>query len=360
MWKCLLVVLLVVVVRPGLGQDLTTGVQPPATVAQPASALPGAEPCIGTVTGALPAAPAYAAAVQSDHAAPDEFALQTKAEHLRLAAAHLEAAGLKEEAQRVRQRAAKEPSHTTVAARQPILVELRMLELPWTKLDKLSSERYGGSKGMSVMELLSKLQSACADPRSPTFSASLDPNKLLSLIEALRKDHLVEPLAEPSLVVVPGRSASVFVGGELGYSWKDPQGKEVTMFKEYGTRADVVALLVSGDRIHLDLRLRKSELDEAHSTQVGDQKVPALKTREIETGVDVHSGQTVALVGAVEQRMPVVASPPGAAGNKPDAGSAPGRARTDVEEFQTLVLVKAEIVTKSIADAAAAKPAARR
>ena len=155
--------------------------------------------------------PAYAAAVQSDHAAPDEFALQTKAEHLRLAAAHLEAAGLKEEAQRVRQRAAKEPSHTTVAARQPILVELRMLELPWTKLDKLSSERYGGSKGMSVMELLSKLQSACADPRSPTFSASLDPNKLLSLIEALCKDHLVEPLAEPSLVVVPGRSASVFL-----------------------------------------------------------------------------------------------------------------------------------------------------
>ena len=117
------------------------------------------------------------------------------------------------------------------------------------------------------MALLSKLQSAGAAPGSPTFPLSSDA-KLVSLIEALRKDGLVKVLAEPTLITMSGRPAYMLVGGEFPYPDKDLQGKEVAAFKEYGTRFDVVPLIVSSDRIHLDFRLRVSEPDIAHGVQI--------------------------------------------------------------------------------------------
>ena len=179
-----------------------------------------------------------------------------------MAAEHLEAAGLKEEARRVRQIAAKEASHPATACPQFVQVDVQMLELPQTRLGKLSSERYGGSKDVSVMALLSKLQSAVAEPGIFVLPPSSN-SKLLSLIEALRKDGLVRMLAEPTLMTVPDRPAYMHVGGELPYPDKDCQGKEVAAFKEYGTRLDVLPVIVSSDRIHLDVRLRVSELDDA-------------------------------------------------------------------------------------------------
>jgi hypothetical protein len=323
------------------------------------------------------ARPAYAAVAQGDRASAP--ALLSKTDHLRIAAEHLEAAGLKEEAQRVRQIAAKEASHPARAFPQFVRVDLHMLELPQTRLGKLSSERYGGSKDVSVMALLSKLQSADGGPVPGSDW------KLVSLIEALRKDGLVKVLAAPRLLTVPDRSASIFIGGELPYPDKDREGKEVVAFKEYGTRLDVVPQIVSSDRIHLDFRLRVSEPDNAHGVQVGDQKIPALKTREMETGLNLRPGQTIALGGGlVEQRMRATASPPGAAGintliaaaldlwtraalsppgtagDKRDAGGARGEADAGVQEFQLFVLVKAEIVSKGMLENAAVKPAIPR
>ena len=278
----------------------------------------------------------------------------SKADHLQKAAEHLEAAGLEEEAQRVRQIAAKEASHAATASFRPILVDFCMLELSQTKLGKLSSGRYGGSKEMSVMELVSKLQSAQADSKIPALPPSSG-SKLVSLIEALRKDHLVDVLAQPALMVNSDEPACIKVGGALGYQVKDAEGKEVTKFLEYGMRADVSAHLVSSERIHLDFRLRKSELDVAHSVQVGGRKIPALNTREVETGLDLRPGQTIALGGARVRRAHV-AAPAAVAGDKRDASGARGEADAVVETFQLFVLVKAELVTKGMLESAAAKP----
>ena len=233
-----------------------------------------------------------------------------------------------------------------------------MLELPQTRLGKLSSERYGGSKDVSVMELLSKLQPAVADPGIFALPPSSN-SKWLSLIEALRKDGLAKVLSEPSLMMVPDRPAYVLVGGEFPYPDKDVQGKEVANFKEYGTRLDVVAQIVSADRIHLDLRLRVSERDDAHGVQVGDEKIPALNSREMETGLDLRPGQTIVLGRLVERRMPT-AAPAAAADTKRDAGGDSGEAGAVGEKFQLLTLVKAELVPKGIVDSAAVKPAIPR
>ena len=73
---------------------------------------------------------------------------------------------------------------------QFILVKLQMIEVSLTKLASVSSERYGGSKGMSALELLAKLESTGGVNRS----SAPDLSKLAGLIEALRKDSLASRL----------------------------------------------------------------------------------------------------------------------------------------------------------------------
>ena len=57
-----------------------------------------------------------------------------------------------------------------------------MVELPLNKLANTTSERYGGSKDMSVQALLTKLCSGWALPGNRGFIPSTGP-KLLALIE---------------------------------------------------------------------------------------------------------------------------------------------------------------------------------
>ena len=167
-------------------------------------------------------------------------------------------------------------------------------------------------------------------------------------------------LSEPDLVVSPGRPASLFVGGELAYRAKDIQGRYVTGVKEYGTRVDLIANLVSSESIHLDLRFRVSEPEDANAGHVISETVPVVSRTGIETATDVRPGQTVVLCGSYVTTTQAVASPPAAVSGKP-AGN---RDRTDVctvvEELETLVLVKAEIVKKGTTDVAKAKPAVWR
>ena len=221
--------------------------------------------------------------------------------------------------------AAEEEAHPTTPPPQMVVVNLHMLEFSRTELGKLDSEPYGGSKDMSVLELLTELR---APGGKQGETASADP-KLLSLVEALRKDDLMLVVAQPSVMTLSDWPVYIRLGGHIDYPVKDSQGIEVTKTLEYGLQSDVTPHVESTERIHLDFRLCKSELDEAHSVQVGDQKIPALIAREVEAGVDLRSGQTLVVNGGVPRRT---------------------RESPAVDEFSTLVLVKAEIVTKGNAN----------
>ena len=181
---------------------------------------------------------------------------------------------------------------------QFILVKLQMIEVSLTKLAGVSSERYGGGKGMSALELLTKLESTGGVNRS----SAPDLGKLAGFIEALPKDSLAKPLAEPSLMVEPKKPAYCFVGGAIGCRVKDAAGKESVEYKEYGTRTDVVAIVLADNRIHLDVRLRVSQLDPKNNIPAGKNSVPAITCREAESGLTLRSSEKVVLGGLIESR----------------------------------------------------------
>jgi len=183
---------------------------------------------------------------------------------------------------------------------------------------------------------------------------------LRSLIEALRKDDLIRVLAEPTLMTLAGRPASLRVGGELPYRTKDSQGKYVTKFKEYGTRVDVLPILLSSQRIHLDVRFRVSKPDEADLAHEGIQNVAALDAYEVETGIDVRSGETRMIDVGVDRHDVAVNVSPANDGENADASGAPVEARHSINEVETIALVTAEIVTKNSAIAGKPKPVVQR
>jgi hypothetical protein len=256
----------------------------------------------------FPPQAASVSAAQAPGDSPGDSPFLSKVDHLRIAAEHLEAAGLKDDAQRILQIAAAE-------SREPrafIQVDLRMVDIPMSKLAEMSSERYGGNKDMSALALLTKLLSANAPPGSRDLAPSSDP-KLLALIGALLRDGFVEVLAEPSLMVTSGVPATV----------GDYQGAPVG---RPGIRADVLAGLAANDQIHLDFRLRKWQLDSSGGFCAG---MPSIKILEIKTALDLHSGQT-AVVGIGGTRVV-------------------WRTSQNGEEMRTFVLVRAQVLRKETA-----------
>ena len=128
------------------------------------------------------------------------------------------------------------------------------------------------------------------------------------------------------------------MGGEIGYRVKDAVGKESVEYKEYGTRADVVAIPTAGDQIHVDARIRVSELDPAHSVQAGENAVPAITCRETESELTLRSGETVAIVGGLVEEHTCWSNKTG------DDGKS--KVVHQVNKVETFVLVSANLVTK--------------
>jgi Flp pilus assembly secretin CpaC len=364
MRKYLFVTLFATVICPGLAQCAPPPDSPSTGAAQPAAVAPtmsgGATTAAPTGYGTT-AAPNYlddAAPVRPGPGSSGPFL--SKADHLRVAAEHLKAAGRDEEARRVRLMEAEERSRPENAI---IRVDLRMIEISLTKLAEVSAARYGGLKDESALDLLTKLNSANKLPGSENQFASPNP-KLIALIESLLKDHLAIPRAEPTFMMTSGRPAYIHEGGEVGYRVKDSQGKDSVEFIEYGIRADVLASLLPGNRIQLDALVKLSDLQPAKADPAGEYivperiavaiaglltantvpaggymvperiaaavaelsnadvgpadeyAVPVLKSRAIETGMRLRSGEMAIVGGAIEDRI------------------------------ETFVLMKAKIVTK--------------
>jgi pilus assembly protein CpaC len=73
-------------------------------------------------------------------------------------------------------------------------------------------------------------------------------------------------------------------------------------YKKFGTQVDFVPIVLNDGHIRLEVRPRVSEIDPARSVTIGGLTVPGLRTREVDTGVELKAGQTLAIAGLVQTR----------------------------------------------------------
>ena len=117
----------------------------------------------------------------------------------------------------------------------------------------------------------------------------------LRLLETEGKAQL---LSNPKVIVQAGSQANFVVGGEQPYPACNNQGCTAE-FKKIATVLNIVPVINPNkkDTIRAEFQLEVSNPDFSKPVQVGGTAVPSIVTRQVQTAVEVKSGETLVIGG---------------------------------------------------------------
>ncbi|MGE4313692.1 MAG: type II and III secretion system protein family protein [Pseudobdellovibrionaceae bacterium] len=117
-------------------------------------------------------------------------------------------------------------------------------------------------------------------------------------IQALERENLVNILAEPNLTAVSGEQAGFLAGGEFPIpTGRDRDGNITIEYREFGVSLNFVPIVLSDDRISLQLSTEVSSLDFGQGITLADVSVPGLDVRRASTTVELGSGRSIMIAG---------------------------------------------------------------
>jgi Flp pilus assembly secretin CpaC len=345
--------------------------------------LPRPRPAMAIINDMVPAAqsptPIFASAAQPIPAslAPAE-SRSMKIEHLTKAADHLDAAGLHDEAHKIRERVDQEKAAAagdikilqaanarmqseierlrSLTQQTPqVLLKLRVVELSHTKLQKLgfSFSKVLASNVTSLavasvgQNVPATFASAPIGEMMPPSSCVMTPNDLsvfFGVLGALTKDKLAKIFAEPNLVTLSNQPAHFECGGEISVPIPDSSGAVKREFRKYGTMVDFLPVVLTDQRIRLKCMVRLSELDRANSVKVAGETVPGIQTQEVSTRVDLRSGQTLAISGPIQRRTIEEQAKPSSSVEPVERPGTPHETKETPKEVQLVFLITPEII----------------
>jgi len=164
-------------------------------------------------------------------------------------------------------------------------------------------------------------------------------------IEALRTNNFLKILAEPTLVTVSGRPASFNEGGEFPVIIPQGLGQNTIQYKTFGTRVDFVPIVLGNGNIRLEVRPEVSELDISQGISLNGIVVPGLRSRFVDTAVEMRAGQTLALAGLIQSTETTTTRGIPWLADLPWAGSLFRRVSSSHNEIELLVTVRPELVS---------------
>jgi len=193
-----------------------------------------------------------------------------------------------------------------------------------------------------------------APPVAGAFNLLLASQKynFLTIISALKTNNLAQTLAEPTLVVRSGEKADFLVGGEIPIPV--PQGNNsntITIeYKRFGVGLKIEPTILKNRRIALKIAPEVSELDFSNAINLQGFTIPAIRTRETETTVEVTENEPLILAGLmyatasnVEERIPYLS-------DIPVLGEVFKRTRDSHETQELVVTVTTRLVSSASQD----------
>ncbi len=237
-------------------------------------------------------------------------------------------------------------NNITIAGVQQVLLHVKVMEVSRTKLRRLGFDFAKFTGNDFVLSTISGLITAAAGGAVATsgtetiaFGVVDGSNTFFGVLEALRQDNLVKILAEPNIVAVSGRPSKFHVGGSFRIV---PQGLAAGQPEkiEYGTTVDFVAIVLGNGRIRLEVRPTVSELDPTLNVD----GVPGLRTRTVDTGVELQAGQTLAIAGLVQMRIEAENRGLPWISDLPYFGAPFRKVEERINEVELIILVTPELV----------------
>ena len=160
----------------------------------------------------------------------------------------------------------------------------------------------------------------------------------------MRQYNLAKVMADPTLVTVSGRPAFFNSGGEFPILIPAGLGTTSVDFKKFGTQVDFVPIVLGNGNLRLEVKPRISFLDPTLSVTTQGITVPGLNVRECDTGVEMKSGQTLAIAGLVQNRLEYTNTGIPYLADLPYVGAAFRKTNEQVNEIELLIFVTPEIV----------------
>ncbi|WP_404400040.1 type II and III secretion system protein family protein [Pelagibacterium halotolerans] len=148
-------------------------------------------------------------------------------------------------------------------------------------------------------------------------------------MEALEAQNAVRLLAEPVLTAMSGQEASFHVGGELPVERLTADGEWEVFFRPYGITLDFTPTVKSGGAIGLVINTEVSE----------PQLDNTLNSRSASTSVELHTNQTLAIAGLIDERMRRQLSTVPGLGNIPILGALFRSYEYNTEQTELVILV---------------------
>ncbi|HUY91773.1 MAG TPA: pilus assembly protein N-terminal domain-containing protein [Pirellulales bacterium] len=264
-------------------------------------------------------------------------------------------------------------NNITVGGVQQVLLQVKVFEVSRTKLRQLGFDwgnltRRGDIAAQGVGGLLQSANGGGTAPKGLTAGTGMAANAMsgvgsgasvvptfnfgvvspgdsfFGVLAMLQSRNVAKILAEPQLTTVSGRPAFFNAGGEFPILVPQSLGTLSTQYKKYGTQVDFVPIVLGNGAIRLEVRPRISELDPTHGITLNGTTVPALTTREIDTGAEMQAGQTLALAGLVQQRSNDVVTGIPWLSDLPVVGALFRKVSEQVDETELLIMVTPQLV----------------
>lgn len=239
----------------------------------------------------------------------------------------------------------------TVGGVQQVLLKVQVMEVSRSKMRSVGFDwaYFNGENSFvqSVSGLLTAAGGGAATSSGgETFAFGIvsDNAAFFGFVEALRRNNLAKVLAEPNLVTVSGRPAFFNSGGEFPILVPQSLGTVSIEYKKFGTQVDFVPIVLSNGSIRLEVRPRISEVDPTRSVSVQNFTIPGLRVREVDTGVEMRAGQTLAIAGLVQTRLESETTGIPWLMDLPYVGAPFRRVSSSENEIELVVLVTPELV----------------
>lgn len=122
--------------------------------------------------------------------------------------------------------------------------------------------------------------------------------QLQTSLKMLETEGKAQLLSNPKVIVQAQSQANFVVGGEQPYPVANNQGISAE-FKKFGVILNILPVINPNkkDTIRAEMQLEVSNPDFSKPVQVGNTTVPAITTRQVQTSVEVKSGETLVLGG---------------------------------------------------------------
>lgn len=295
--------------------------------------LPTAEP--------LPIQPVSATEVSSDDV-----------QHLLNAAQHLDSAGLKEDAHRLRSLARERTHRDNVVARkeeeleclvseieqlrqltgQPRIVLIRVAAIEFSRaalgdnaarLDvvlgrNVSPKMIDESESRQIIQATgipgyafnptsapgshrAAIQSSASSGAARSSSSVVEGNPLAHpLVRQLQERGLIKILAEPTVLATGGHPVSFLSGGMIPVNSKSADGRIETQWIQFGIQLKARATVMAGRRVRVQTNFEIK--DRAYVVDAAGEPVPHMVSRGINTETELRFGQTAVLGSLTSQQ----------------------------------------------------------